>query len=204
MNGERKNNTLAIVSLVLGILSFVCLGILSAIPAIITGHIAHGRARKAPDRYEGAGMAVAGFVLGYLNLLLTAALVALMIPAIHKGVDSAKAAATRNLVRSLNQGCQAYELDFAAFPPSGNASLVKALSGAGGKRMAFYEFSPDMINERREVVDAWRRPLVYVNNADGTAPKGWVPRNARSFDLYSWGPNGIDEKGLGDDLRSGD
>ena len=49
---------LAITSLVLGVLSLVCLGPLTGLPAIICGHIAHNRARRAPGQYGGSGLAI--------------------------------------------------------------------------------------------------------------------------------------------------
>ena len=62
---------MAITSMVLGITSLTCFGIFTGIPAIILGHISHGRARKSPDQYAGRGMAIAGFVMGYVSLVAT-------------------------------------------------------------------------------------------------------------------------------------
>jgi hypothetical protein len=65
---------MAIFSLILGILSLVPIyGIFVGIPAIILGHIAHSRARKLPAQYAGRGMAIAGFILGYISILLVLA-----------------------------------------------------------------------------------------------------------------------------------
>src|SRR5712691_585197 len=49
--GEEKG--LAITSLVLGILSMVCFGFLTGIPAVICGHVARGRVRRSPGQYGG-------------------------------------------------------------------------------------------------------------------------------------------------------
>jgi len=69
-----KNNTLAIVSLVLGILSLF-FSFLTAIPGIITGHMARSKAKKNPEQYDGKGMALAGLILSYLMLILVIAIV---------------------------------------------------------------------------------------------------------------------------------
>jgi hypothetical protein len=66
-----QNNTLAVVSLVLGVLSFLCLGVLGSIPAIITGYMQRNNIKNNPSEYGGGGMAMAGMILGGINLVLT-------------------------------------------------------------------------------------------------------------------------------------
>ncbi len=65
----RETNTLAIVSLVFGILGWSFLPLVGALVAIVTGHLARGEIRRAAERPQGDGMAVAGLVLGYLALV---------------------------------------------------------------------------------------------------------------------------------------
>jgi len=52
--------------------------VLPGIFAIILGHKAHGRARKLPDQYAGGGMAIAGFILGYISIPLSLVMAAFM------------------------------------------------------------------------------------------------------------------------------
>ena len=66
----RQTNTLAIVSLVSGILSWIIVPFLGSIVAIITGHMARKEIRSQPDRFDGDGLAIGGLVLGYLQLAL--------------------------------------------------------------------------------------------------------------------------------------
>ena len=66
----RQTSVLAVVSLVFGILGWTLLPFLGGIVAVICGHLARGEIRRAPDRLEGDGMAVAGLVLGYASLVL--------------------------------------------------------------------------------------------------------------------------------------
>jgi len=74
MNVSRPpaTNTLAIVSLVFGILAWTVVPLVGAIVAIITGHMARGELRVSqPAGHEtGDGLAVAGLVLGWLQLVL--------------------------------------------------------------------------------------------------------------------------------------
>jgi predicted RNA-binding Zn-ribbon protein involved in translation (DUF1610 family) len=85
---DTRRRGAAISSLVLGILSLLCFGILTGIPAIILGHKAHTRARRLPAQYAGGGMAIAGFILGYIGSLV---MVALMVAFVGFGfIEKAK------------------------------------------------------------------------------------------------------------------
>lgn len=66
MSAVRQTSTLAIVSLVSGILGWTLLPLLGTLAAIITGHMARGEIRRMPDRLEGDGLAVAGLILGWV------------------------------------------------------------------------------------------------------------------------------------------
>ena len=63
-------STLAIVSLIAGIVSWILLPFISAIVAVITGHMAKSEIKKSMGMVTGNGMATAGLVLGYINLAL--------------------------------------------------------------------------------------------------------------------------------------
>ena len=62
---RRENSTLAIVSLVSGLLGWSFLPLVGAIVAIVTGHMARAEIRRAPERLEGDALAVVGLVLGW-------------------------------------------------------------------------------------------------------------------------------------------
>jgi hypothetical protein len=66
----RQTSSLAVVSLVAGILGWTLLPLIGSIGAIITGHMARSEIRRAPERLEGDGMALAGLILGYAMLVL--------------------------------------------------------------------------------------------------------------------------------------
>ena len=62
------SSTLAIVSLVAGILSFVFVPVIGAIVALITGYMARGETRSIPPKASGDGMATAGIILGWVHI----------------------------------------------------------------------------------------------------------------------------------------
>lgn len=72
------NQTLAIVSLVVGILSIFCCGwFVPGIAAIIMGFMARGKANGDPANYGGAGLALGGIITGAISLVLGVIVVAL-------------------------------------------------------------------------------------------------------------------------------
>ena len=108
--GEKKG--LAIASFVLGLGSFVfCLSVLGGIPAIILGHIAHARARRSPAEYGGAGFAVAGLVLGYLSVVLTALAVALVLPAVGQAKTAVETVACANNMKQIGLAFRVWATD---------------------------------------------------------------------------------------------
>ena len=68
-------STAAIVSLSFGIAGWVLLPLLAAIVAIVAGHMARAEIRRSQGALQGDGLAIAGLILGYGNLLLMLAVV---------------------------------------------------------------------------------------------------------------------------------
>lgn len=66
-----QNQTLAIVSLVCGVLSICLCGLLTGIPAIITGYMAKNNIDANPGEYGGRGMAMAGMILGSISVVFS-------------------------------------------------------------------------------------------------------------------------------------
>jgi len=73
----RLTNTLAIVSLSFGIAGYVVLPFISGIVAIITGHMARGQIRQTSE--GGNGLALAGLILGYINVALTVIVIGILV-----------------------------------------------------------------------------------------------------------------------------
>lgn len=68
-----QNSTLAVVSLVAGILGIVQIPpVIGPVTAIVTGHMARREIRASSGNLVGDGMALAGLIMGYLMLVLYA------------------------------------------------------------------------------------------------------------------------------------
>jgi hypothetical protein len=73
----KPTNTLAIVSLIFGIGSYVVLPFIGGIVAVVTGHMARGQIRRTGE--GGGGMALAGLILGYAHIVLALITIAVIL-----------------------------------------------------------------------------------------------------------------------------
>lgn len=77
-----QNQTLGIVTLVLGIVSLLCLGFLTGIPAMITGYLTLKNVKNDPVQYGGKVLAIVGMVLAALGILWSVLYAAFLVFAI--------------------------------------------------------------------------------------------------------------------------
>ena len=63
---DAKDSSLAIASLVTGILGWTLVPVFGAIAAIITGHLAQKEIKESQGKLTGNSMATAGLILGYI------------------------------------------------------------------------------------------------------------------------------------------
>ena len=70
MNPARTTSSLAIASLVSGILGWTLLPVIGTLVAIITGHMARAEIRRSAGTLDGDGLAIGGLVLGWVSALL--------------------------------------------------------------------------------------------------------------------------------------
>lgn len=195
-SSRPPSSGLARTSLVLGILSFLGCSIISGIPAIITGHIAHNRSRKTPQQFGGGGLAVAGLVMGYLSLALIpviAIFAGLMLPALAKAKDKAQRISCVNNMKQIGLAARMWSNDHGEkFPPDfasmsnelatpiilvcpGDSSKTKAMNwsefGPGNLTYEYLEPGIDEKNAAQTVV--FQCPIHdNVGMGDGSVQQG--------------------------------
>jgi len=84
---QKETVGAAVASLVLGILGLILIGPLGSIPAVICGHMAKARINRNPEVLTGDGMALAGLILGYIQIgvmIMLLPLAAIAIPSFVK------------------------------------------------------------------------------------------------------------------------
>jgi hypothetical protein len=123
----QPKSGLSVTSLVLGILSIIPCSILAGVPAVVTGHIARSRAKKQPELYRGAGMALAGLIMGYFSIGLSlvaipAMLAAMLLPALAKAKQRAQTVSCVNNMKQLGLAARLWSGDHTnMFPPNFSA-----------------------------------------------------------------------------------
>ena len=136
-----------------------------------------------------------------VELLVVIAILGILISLVTAGAQAARRRGAltkaKTTIASLETAIAMYQGDMGAYPASGNAELASALQDdpndvdwAG----PYAEFKQDELKEG-ELIDPWGNPYVYVS-VNGGAPQ----HREKSFDLYSYGPNGTDDGGTGDDV----
>jgi competence protein ComGC len=112
---QPKNAGLAIGSLVLGILSLTCFWLLTAIPAVICGHIAYSRIRRSAGALTGEGLALGGLITGYLSIALSIFVIPLMAAIAIPNFVRARTTAQMNVcvsnLRQIDSAKQQWAMD---------------------------------------------------------------------------------------------
>jgi hypothetical protein len=161
-----QQNGLAITSLVLGLLSLVCLPVLAGIPAIICGHLARGRARRLPGLYGGAGFALAGLIMGYVSFVAVLVILpAMLLPALSQAKGNAQSINCANNMKQIGLAFRTWAIDhddnfpFNVSTNKGGTLELCALGSDGFDRNAALHFQV-MSNELST-------PKILVCPADG-------------------------------------
>jgi type IV pilus assembly protein PilA len=102
---QSKSTGLAITSLIVGVMSFLTLGLLGvgAVVAFVTGIVALKKTRKQPAIYGGEGFAVAGIVLGSISALMFAYVLLIAAIAVPNLLASRRAANEAAVIASLRK-----------------------------------------------------------------------------------------------------
>lgn len=105
---------------------------------------------------------------------------------------------TRILIRQLINMLRQYQKEQEVYPSDDPGEFYKALTSAGPRGLPYIQLVVGQ--KERDFLDAWGNPIQYQNNATDPPPKSL--HNKNRFDIYSFGPNGKDEKGGGDDINN--
>lgn len=112
---HSQTSTKAILSLILGLMSFFCV-FFTGLPAIILGAMGLSDIGKSRGRLTGQPMAIIGLVTGVLGCMWTLIMVGMLLPAVQQVREAARATQTMNSVRQLTLAAHNYEASYQHFP----------------------------------------------------------------------------------------
>lgn len=128
--------------------------------------------RAAPPRPQ------AGFTLVEIMVVVViiGLLAAFIVPRVMGRVDDARVTKARADIQAIETALTLYRLDTGRYPPTGDG--LAALTAAGDGYLA------------RVSNDPWGQPYQYRNPGS----------RGGEFDLFSLGPNGVEDSAGGDDI----
>lgn len=136
-----------------------------------------------------------------VELLVVIAILGILASLVAAGAQTArrkgsvtKAKAT---IAAVETAISMYYGDLGEYPKTGNEALVVALQedpGDADWNGPYMEFKKDEIKEGR-FVDPWGKPYEFIS-VNGGSPQ----YRSKSFDIYSLGPNGVEDGETGDDI----
>jgi type IV pilus assembly protein PilA len=128
--GPQETSGLAIASLICGFLFFI---FPAAVLAIVFGHISSSQIRKSAGRLKGAGMSLAGMILGYVGIAfipIILIIAAIAIPNLLRAKMAANEASAISSLRDISRAAIQYQDTYHEYP-SGLSALGPPLQGHG-------------------------------------------------------------------------
>lgn len=136
-----------------------------------------------------------------VELLVVIAILGILASLVAAGAQTARRKGSvtkaRTTIAALETAIAMYHGDMGEYPKSGNENLVKALEEDPGNANwsgPYMEFKKDEVKEGK-LIDPWGKPYEYVS-ANGGSPE----HRSKSFDISSYGPNGVMDGETGDDI----
>jgi type II secretory pathway pseudopilin PulG len=146
---------------------------------------------------------------------------ALLLPAVQRARRHIRKERCRTMIAKIELALEMYRTDFGVYPPSGNNNanttttswtvpVVVNLHGAlttlrrGGP---YISFRPEEVDRtglppgQARILDPWGRPYVFTSSTRGQTNPPW--HNTRTFDIYSFGPDGRTHGGITDPAAAG-
>ncbi len=189
-SGPQEKSGKATASLVCGIIFF--LWPVTALAAVILGHLALSEIKKSAGRLAGQGMAIAGLVLGYIGIAAVPFILiiaAIAIPNVLRARMAANEASAVGSLRTINTAAVTYA---STYPRSGYPASLKNLGTSGAATSA----SADLIDS--VLASGTKSGYTFVFTGDGNIPSTGYSIVATPISIGASGQRGFftDQTGI--------
>ncbi|HZQ46061.1 MAG TPA: DUF4190 domain-containing protein, partial [Verrucomicrobiae bacterium] len=142
MNDQKKQNELAIFSLLVAVSSIFCAPLV--LPAIFMGYVARRRIKKYPDLYGGKAFTTATIILSYAVLVAVAILSFWVYPALRKKMGLVPALSQSETASQVGAGQKSQNVDGSCISLKAyiNASFTSSISSPKGIKVNTLEALP--------------------------------------------------------------
>ncbi|QTN31598.1 DUF4190 domain-containing protein [Akkermansiaceae bacterium] len=164
------NSGLAITSMVLGISSFLC-GI-TAIPAVICGHLSLGKIKRSQGQLTGGGFAIAGLITGYLGVFVFIAMMAgLTAPMVIRQKKKAEQTMAIANAKQIYYALAEFEVDYGSLP---NATTAAPVAEDAGEEAATSSSSNARFRQLFHAEITASEDMFYAKSAGSRKPDGII------------------------------
>jgi type II secretion system protein G len=139
-------------------------------------------------------------------IAIIAVLAALLMPAMMGTRTEVKKTTTKMLIKKIELACMEYKNDWGVYPTEENdgstgnlAAVLINYTGAlpGGSRGPYLDReTSDYLESTDKITDLWQNELWYDNQTTGIWD-GAADRNTTTFDIWSNGPDGVEDNPVG-------
>jgi prepilin-type processing-associated H-X9-DG protein len=159
-----KTCGLAVASLILGVLSLVCFGVLTGVPAVICGHLAKSKIKHSGGTLDGDGLAIGGLITGYIGIFFVSIAIlgimaGMMLPAVAMARERARRAKCMSNLSQLGKACQMYSLDHPETALNSHSQIIDLLPEASAFICPSSDSQPGELN----LVDQWADYVMVTN-----------------------------------------
>lgn len=196
-----KTSSKATISLVLGIVGLICLGI-AGIPALILGIMAIREIKKSQGLLSGSGLAVAGIILGICSILIAVLIFILLtvvsFPIFLEAQHRSKVSRVKADQRSIATALEAYFIDNSHYPSWGigeEGANSDAPSDSDSYRLPTFRIWSQSWEQK--TFSTLTTPVAHISNylkdpfSDGLQATYAYYSDERGWILVSPGPDGV-------------
>ncbi|MFC2149274.1 type II secretion system protein GspG [Candidatus Auribacterota bacterium] len=120
-------------------------------------------------------------------------LAGITVPAFRSAYSRSKISKAKSDIAKFEIGANQYNVDWGIYPSSTSLNMYLSLKQESPTTKKPYMIFKEEDIKNNQPIDPWGKPYMYIY--PGT-------HNSFRYDIYSFGPDGTDDSGAGDDINN--